>query len=143
LLPVCIIKTSAHNSNGKQVINESLFCKDITVKSKNSVEPYYFCPFLLGRYPQPVTRNKVSFLNEEPKQVYAGIPSQLLNYHPDIKLAELALAAARLDVKVARTTFYPILELSAGAGFQAFNPSYLVKFPKSLLFNMAGDLAGP
>lgn len=99
--------------------------------------------FLLGQYPRPVTRNKVSFVNDEPKQVYAGIPSQLLTNRPDIKQAELELAAARLDVKVARSAFYPTLELSAGAGFQAFNPSYLVKFPESLLFNMAGELAGP
>lgn len=99
--------------------------------------------FLLGRYPQPIARNKVSFINNEPNHVYAGIPSQLLTNRPDIKQAELALTAARLDVRVARSAFYPTLEISAGAGFQAFNPSYLVKFPESLLFNMAGELAGP
>ena len=28
-------------------------------------------------------------------------------------------------------------------GFQAFKPSYLVKFPESMLYSLAGDLAGP
>ena len=99
--------------------------------------------FLLGRYPQPIARDKASFINDMPKQVTVGIPSQLLTNRPDIKQAELDLAAAKLDVKVARSEFYPTLELSAGTGFQAFSPSFLYKFPESLLFNLAGDLAGP
>ncbi|MBL7698046.1 MAG: TolC family protein, partial [Chitinophagaceae bacterium] len=28
-------------------------------------------------------------------------------------------------------------------GFQAFKPSYLVKFPESLLYNLVGDIAAP
>ena len=99
--------------------------------------------FLLGRYPQPIARDKASFINDMPKQVSVGIPSQLLTNRPDIKQAELDLTAAKLDVKVARSEFYPTLELSAGTGFQAFSPSFLYKFPESLLFNLAGDLAGP
>jgi outer membrane protein TolC len=62
---------------------------------------------------------------------------------PDIKQAELELVAAKLDVKVARAEFYPSLNISAGIGLQAFNPSYLVKFPESLLYSLIGDLAGP
>lgn len=99
--------------------------------------------FLLGRYPQPVVRNKTAFLDILPKEVHSGIPSQLLQNRPDIKEAELELNAAELDVKVARAEFYPSLEISSGIGLNAFKPGYLVKFPESLLFNMAGDLAGP
>lgn len=98
---------------------------------------------LLGRYPAPVPRNKGNFLDLVPAYVQAGIPSQLLANRPDIRQAELELAAAKLDIKVARAEFYPSFGISAALGFQAFKPSYLVKFPESLLFSLAGDLAGP
>lgn len=99
--------------------------------------------FLLGRYPQTIARDKNSFLRIMPATISSGIPSQLLANRPDIKQAELELAAAKLDVKVARAEFYPSFGISAVVGFQAFNPSYLVKLPESLLYSLVGDLAGP
>jgi len=98
---------------------------------------------LLGRYPQEIKREKGDFLSLVPMSVNAGIPSQLLANRPDIKQAELEMAAAKLDVKVARAEFYPSLDISAAIGFEAFKPSYLFKLPKSLLYSLAGDLAGP
>jgi multidrug efflux system outer membrane protein len=99
--------------------------------------------FLLARYPQPIPRSNTGFLSLMPAVVQPGIPSQLLANRSDIRQAELDLAAAKLDVKVARAEFYPSFEISAAMGFQAFNPTYLVKFPESLLYSLAGDLAGP
>ncbi|WP_291911550.1 TolC family protein [Chitinophaga sp. CB10] len=99
--------------------------------------------YLLGRYPQEIARDKSDFLQAMPSMISAGIPAQLLGNRPDIKQAELELAAAKLDVKVARAEFYPSLGITAGVGFQAFKPSYLFKFPESLLYNLVGDLAGP
>lgn len=99
--------------------------------------------FLLGRYPQEIPRDKSNFLDVLPAAISSGIPSQLLSNRPDIKQAELELAASKLDVKVARAEFYPSFNISAALGFQAFNPSYLIKFPESLLASLAGDLAGP
>jgi multidrug efflux system outer membrane protein len=52
------------------------------------------------------------------------------------------LQAANLDVQVARADFYPSLDISAGVGFQAFNPGFLLN-PESILFNLAGDLTAP
>ena len=99
--------------------------------------------FLLGRFPQEIVRDKSGFLNALPAAVSSGIPSQLLANRPDIKQAEQQLVAAKLDVKVARAEFYPSFGISAALGFQAFKPSYLVKFPESVLYSLAGDLAGP
>lgn len=99
--------------------------------------------FLLGRYPQSIQRNQTAFLNLMPAQVQTGIPSQLLQHRPDIRQAELELAAATLDVKIARAEFYPSLNISTSIGLNAFNPAYLVKFPASLLASLAGDIAGP
>lgn len=99
--------------------------------------------FLLARYPQEIRRDKNSFFSLTPAAISSGLPSQLLINRPDVRQAELELTAAKLDVKVARAEFYPSLGISAGLGFQAFKPSYLVKFPESMLYSLAGDLAGP
>lgn len=99
--------------------------------------------FLLGRYPQTIIRDKSNFTDLVPPTVQSGLPSQLLANRPDIKQAELELAAAKLDVKVAKAQFYPSLGISAAIGYQAFNPSYLLRTPESLIYSLAGDLAGP
>lgn len=99
--------------------------------------------FLLGRYPQPIARNDHAFDSLIPVTIHAGMPSQLLENRPDIKQAELELAAAKLDVKVARAEFYPSLGISASLGYQAFNPSYLIKSPESILYSLAGELVAP
>jgi len=99
--------------------------------------------FLLGRYPQPIPRSDKALDNVVPNVVHAGIPSQLLANRPDIKQAELDLAAANLDVQVAKAQFYPSLGISAAVGYQAFNPAYLVRTPESILYSLAGELVAP
>jgi outer membrane protein, multidrug efflux system len=99
--------------------------------------------FLLGRFPQPVARNTQAFDSVILNPAHAGIPSQLLANRPDIKQAELELAASRLDVQVAKAQFYPSLGISAAIGYQAFNPTYLFRTPESLLYSLAGELVAP
>lgn len=98
---------------------------------------------LLGRYPQEIKRSSVDFMSLTPAEVQAGVPANLLANRPDIRQAELELEAAKIDVSVARAAFFPTLEISAAAGLQAFNPSYLARLPESILFSVAGGLAGP
>ncbi len=99
--------------------------------------------FLVGRYPQPILRNSKNFTDLVPDTIHAGIPSQLLANRPDIKQAELELAATKLDVKAAKANFYPSLNITAGIGYQAFNPQYLITTPESMLYSLAGDLVAP
>ena len=110
---------------------------------QNIVELENHINFLVGRFPQKVERSSSSFNDLMPSRVFEGIPSQLLQNRPDIRQAELELEAEKLDIKVAKAQFYPSLGISAGIGLQAFNPAYLVKTPESMLYNLAGDLAGP
>jgi NodT family efflux transporter outer membrane factor (OMF) lipoprotein len=99
--------------------------------------------FLVGRFPQPIARNSQTFMNLIPDSVKAGIPSQLLANRPDIRQAELELAAAKLDVKSARANYYPSLMITGGVGFNAFNPSLLVTSPQSMFYNLAGSFFAP
>ncbi len=109
--------------------------------------------FLVGRYPQPVERmSGEDFFNLNLPALSVGVPAQLLQFRPDIRQAERELAAAGLDVKVARAQFFPRLDISGPTGptgpygpigWQAFNPRYLFYGPQSVIFNIAGDLMTP
>lgn len=99
--------------------------------------------FLVGRYPQPVTRQVDEFKRPLPDIVQSGLPSQLLENRPDVRQAELELAASKLDVQVAKASFYPSLSIDAGVGYRAFNATHLVSTPDSLAYGLAGGLTAP
>lgn len=98
--------------------------------------------FLVGRFPQPIVRNSNSFNELIPNSVSAGIPSQLLVNRPDIRQAELQLAASKLDVKVAKANFYPSLRITGGVGYQAYSLKYFPT-PESLIYSLAGEIFAP
>jgi NodT family efflux transporter outer membrane factor (OMF) lipoprotein len=99
--------------------------------------------FLTGSFPKSISRNSQNFTSLVPDSIHAGIPSQLLENRTDIKQAERELAASKLDVKATKAAFYPSLMIMAGAGYQAFNPTYLLNTPQSLLYSLAGDIVAP
>ena len=99
--------------------------------------------FLVGRFPQHVERSSEQLLTMVHKVIQAGLPAQLLENRTDVKQAELALEASKLNLKVAKARFYPSLGISAGVGFEAFNPKYLLDTPESLLYTIAGELTAP
>src|SRR5262249_55877431 len=72
-----------------------------------------------------------------------GVPSNLMQNRPDIRQAERDLAAAGLDVRVARANFYPRLVITSGVGYEAFNTRYLFFTPESLIYGVAGGLVAP
>ena len=109
---------------------------------QNIVESENRINFLTGRFPQPVKRNSAAFNTPINDPVFSGIPSQLLANRPDIRQAELELAATKLDVQSAKANFYPSFSLSAGLGFQAYNPLYFLK-PASIFYALGGELMAP
>ena len=109
---------------------------------QNIVEAENRINFLVGRFPQPVARNAAGFNNPITDPIFAGVPSQLLGNRPDIRQAELELAAAKLDVQSAKANFYPSIGLRAGLGFEAYNPLYFIK-PASIFYSLGSDLVAP
>jgi len=98
---------------------------------------------MVGRLPKAIPRNSESFNAVSTSPISTGLPSELLANRTDVKQAELMLEASKLDVKAAKANFYPKLEINANIGLQAFDPSYFLKTPESLLYNIAGDLMAP
>jgi outer membrane protein, multidrug efflux system len=122
-----------------QLINTQNLRYDIQqmiVEAENKIN------FLLGRYPQPVKRQTQDLRGIELPPLAEGVPAQLLANRPDVRQAEQALEASKLDVKVAKANFYPNFTLRAGIGFRAFNPVYLLN-PKSIAVNILGDMVAP
>lgn len=121
--------------------------------SKNQSRQYYILQqiveaenrinFLVGRFPQTVSRNTLLFSNLTSGSIPTGTPSQLLENRPDIKQAELELSAAKLDVKSAKASFYPSLMISGGVGFEAFAAKSLLTTPESMFYSLAGSLVAP
>ena len=71
---------------------------------------------LLAKAPQTIER---STLDEQvmPEELAAGVPMQLLENRPDVKMAEMTLAAAYYTTNSARAAFYPGLNITGLAGW--------------------------
>jgi NodT family efflux transporter outer membrane factor (OMF) lipoprotein len=117
--------------------SEKLIVKQEIIEDENRIN------FLLNRFPQPVERMSAGFFDLTIHALCVGVPAQLLHNRADIRQAERELEAAGLDVKVARAHFFPRLDISAGVGYQAFNPRYLFITPEALFYNVAGSLVVP
>ena len=99
--------------------------------------------FLVGRFPQHVERSETDFLAITPPLVHAGVPTRLLENRPDVRQAELQLAASRLDVSAARARFYPSLSLELGGGLQSFDIVQMFTSPGSIFYGIFGGLTAP
>lgn len=99
--------------------------------------------FLCGRPPQPIERPSATFEAIALDPVHPGSPADLLINRPDVRQAELELAAAELDVKAARARFFPQLDIAAAVGFDSFALASLFTAPESLLYNVAAELMVP
>lgn len=72
--------------------------------------------FLLGKNPGPIKRGKTI---EELAKVSippAGLPSNLLEQRPDIKMAEQQLIASNAEIGVAKSMYFPTIDLTAAIG---------------------------
>jgi multidrug efflux system outer membrane protein len=52
--------------------------------------------------------------------IHSGMPAELLRNRPDVRKAELELAASGFEVKAAAASFYPSVNISAALGLQSF-----------------------
>ncbi|WP_158926566.1 efflux transporter outer membrane subunit [Acidisphaera sp. S103] len=74
--------------------------------------------------------------------VAPGLPSELLARRPDVALAEAQLVAQNFSITVARAAFFPSIQLTASAGYQAPALNRLVT-PGGALASVAEGLTLP
>lgn len=96
---------------------------------------------LLAKAPQQIDRGT---LDEQviPEEIMAGVPLQLLENRPDVKIAEMSLASAYYTTNKARAAFYPGLNITATAGWTN-GSGVTVSNPGQFMFQALASLAQP
>jgi NodT family efflux transporter outer membrane factor (OMF) lipoprotein len=71
-------------------------------------------------------------LTMPPPRIPVGLPSELLERRPDIAAAERLMAAANAQIGVAKSAYYPLVNLAAAGGFESGSPTTLLSGPSIL-----------
>ena len=96
---------------------------------------------LLAKAPQHIDRNTLED-QVMPDELMAGVPLQLLENRPDVKVAEMTLAGAYYTTNKARAAFYPGLNITATAGWTN-GSGVTVSNPGQFMFRALASLAQP
>ncbi len=96
---------------------------------------------LVGRNPSGIPRG-ISLDRLVLPEVPAGLPSQLLERRPDIRLAEQSLIAANARIGVAKAAYFPTISLTGAYGLESSDLSNLFAGP-SRMWNFAASIVGP
>lgn len=80
---------------------------------------------LVGVSPRAITRGRELTAQTAPPEVPAGLPSDLLERRPDIRMAEAALVAANARIGVAKAEYFPRISLTGLFGVESSDLSDL------------------
>jgi multidrug efflux system outer membrane protein len=97
---------------------------------------------LLGRNPGPIVRGRALEEQDLPAAVPAGLPSELLDRRPDIRVAEQLLAARTANIGEAKALLWPRIALTGSYGFASTDFDTLFEGP-SKSWNIIGNLLQP
>jgi NodT family efflux transporter outer membrane factor (OMF) lipoprotein len=86
---------------------------------------------LLGKPPEEFSLPPLP-LTAPPPHVPIGVPSDLLERRPDIASAERLVASANAQIGVAKTAYYPLINLGATGGFESSVITTLINGPSGL-----------
>ncbi|WP_291528524.1 TolC family protein [Bacteroides sp. UBA939] len=96
---------------------------------------------LLGEAPQTVKRGVLED-QQLPAEFSVGVPLQMLSNRPDVKAAEMSLAAAYYNTNTARSNFYPRITLGGSAGWTNSAGSAIIN-PAKFLASAVASLTQP
>jgi outer membrane protein TolC len=97
---------------------------------------------LVGRTPESLKVRGGSLYGLGLPRLSPGLPSELLLQRPDIRSAEVQLAAADASVEAARAAFFPSISLTGQYGIASTALKNLFT-PQAILYDVAANLAQP
>jgi multidrug efflux system outer membrane protein len=97
---------------------------------------------LIGQPPERVGVQPGTLTALQLPLVAPGLPSELLARRPDVASAEAQLIAQNFSIKVARAAFFPSIQLTGSAGYQAPALNQLIT-PGGALASLAAGLTQP
>ena len=71
-------------------------------------------------------------LTAPPPPIPVGLPSELLERRPDIAAQERLMASANAQIGVAKSAYYPVVNLAAAGGFESGTITTLISGPSNL-----------
>jgi NodT family efflux transporter outer membrane factor (OMF) lipoprotein len=71
-------------------------------------------------------------LTAPPPPIPVGLPSELLERRPDIAAQERLMASANAQIGVAKSAYYPLVNLAAAGGFESGTITTLISGPSNL-----------
>ena len=86
---------------------------------------------LIGKPPAELTLPPLPLTNPPPP-IPVSVPSELLERRPDIAAGERRVAAANAQIGVAKSAYYPLIELTGGGGFESSSITTLLDGPSGL-----------
>ena len=86
---------------------------------------------LVGKPPAEFTLPPLP-LTAPPPPIPVGVPSELLERRPDIAAAERTVASANAQVGLAKTAYYPLVNIFASGGFESGTITTLFQGPSAL-----------
>lgn len=144
-----VAKIKMESARGNQLAVEQFRAQLLNAQSleyeylQRIIETENLINFLIGRYPQKIERSDEELFGQTPELAGIGTPQQLLLNRPDIREANLRVQADHYNRQSAKAAFYPNLDITAGFGYQAFDPSLLFLTPTSIAYTLLGGLTAP
>lgn len=131
----------AYSTAVNQMENSSLGVKTQIIDAKRQIRSTEnaICR-ILAITPRHIERNAWDAY-ELPERISTGVPAQMLELRPDIKLADQALAEAFYNTNAARSAFFPKISLQGILGWG--NNGGVIANPGALLFNALASLTQP